>query len=499
MKKKDKKIIETYPEDEIRPMYHEGHKLVTRRDFLSQGFLGMSALVMMPTFGSLLSSHAFAAACDDGPLLDPLTPTIIIDLAGGAAMAGSNFMVGKQGGQLDFLNGYDGLGLPSDFHPSKPNMLNTEMGIAFHGDSGFLRGIKQVTSSTTRQKIDGTVFCGRTADDTGNNEQNPIFWLHKAGAAGELVQIAGTSTKGGSGGNSKPPRNSINKSVAPVILNSSQDALNLVSVGKLNQFTTSNSALKRDKIFSAIAELSRNKLDSAPNGSFSEKLRQVIGCGYDKTGEQIKKFSPDALDPRKDPDVAAVFGTDFPNDGDRHKAATLSKLVLDGYIGVATILMSGYDYHDGKRSTGERRDLVAGQIIGRIFELAARKKKNVVIMVITDGAVSTNRKADSSEEGRGKYNWTGDASVNTSSAMMVYQHSGRPSMRSQTRQVGYFKANGSLETSALNISNSPVNLAKLFVANYLALHGMEGKLAEVVGDNPFQSELDKYLMFDRLG
>ena len=41
-------------------------------------------------------------------------PFICFDLAGGANIAGSNVLVGKQGGQLDFLTtaGYSKLGLP---------------------------------------------------------------------------------------------------------------------------------------------------------------------------------------------------------------------------------------------------------------------------------------------------------------------------------------------------------------------------------------------------
>ena len=47
-------------------------------------------------------------------------PFICFDLAGGANMAGSNVLIGEQGGQLDFLStaGYRKLGLPGDMMPS---------------------------------------------------------------------------------------------------------------------------------------------------------------------------------------------------------------------------------------------------------------------------------------------------------------------------------------------------------------------------------------------
>jgi len=36
------------------------------------------------------------------------------------------------------------------------------------------------------------------------------------------------------------------------------------------------------------------------------------------------------------------------------------------------------------------------------------------------------------------------------------------------------------------------------VANYLALHGKEGMLESVVGEDPFRNNLDKYLVFNKL-
>ena len=46
-------------------------------------------------------------------------PFICFDLSGGANIAGSNVLIGGQGGQLDFLTtaGYSKLGLPGDMTP----------------------------------------------------------------------------------------------------------------------------------------------------------------------------------------------------------------------------------------------------------------------------------------------------------------------------------------------------------------------------------------------
>ena len=105
------------------PLRHPDHERpVTRRDFVSQGFLSGSAMALGGGVMSLFSNprDALAALSDDlQPLLaNPCNiatigagkiPFICFDLAGGANMSGSNVLVGQEGGQMDFLStsGYE--------------------------------------------------------------------------------------------------------------------------------------------------------------------------------------------------------------------------------------------------------------------------------------------------------------------------------------------------------------------------------------------------------
>lgn len=497
-KKEFEKMMDEKKE-EVKPLYHEGHHLKSRRDFLAQGFLGMSAFALAPTALSLMSRSANAAECAP-PMEYSMTPVIIIDLAGGGNLAGSNVMVGGQGGQLDFLQSYNTLGLPSDMHPSMAGQLNTEMGLAFHADSGVLRGIRSVAAMSTRSKTEGAVFCTTSADDTENNQSNPIYWLNKAGAKGTLQQLAGTS-QSESGGRSKAPAESLNPSVAPVRIASARDAENLVSLGnRFNEFSApvNGDETRVDSILNAANNISNKKLDSIARRSLPEAIRDLFSCGLMQTNAQIKKFSPATISPTGDTPLKTIFDK-VTNQTNRDRTIAITKLVLEGYIGVGTIVLGGYDYHNGTRALGETRDFELGQIIGAIMESAALKRKDVVIYVLTDGGVSAgNGVVDNSVNGRGKFVWTGDSGQRSSTFMMVYKDTGRPSLRSSNRQIGHFKPNGAVEGSAMLTSNSVVNTSKAFVANYLALHGEEGKLAEVVGDDPFRSNLDKYLVFNKL-
>jgi hypothetical protein len=119
------------------PIRHvTGHgRPVTRRDFIGRGLAAGAATVIAPSVFGLFANprQAHAALSPDLELLRQRCgiavqgagkiPFICIDLAGGANMAGSNVLVGQQGGQLDSLStaGYGRLGLPGDMVPMAPN------------------------------------------------------------------------------------------------------------------------------------------------------------------------------------------------------------------------------------------------------------------------------------------------------------------------------------------------------------------------------------------
>lgn len=483
-----------------KPMHHEGHTLKSRRDFMAQGFLGMTAFALAPSALSLLSRSAYGQTVGCVvPEKGFLTPVIIIDLAGGGNIAGSNVMVGGAGGQMDFLptTSYNSLGLPPDFHPSLTGKVNNEMGLVFHSDSGMLRGIQSIALPATRAKVEGAVFCTTSDDDTANNQSNPMYWLAKAGATGELRPLAGTS-QSDSGGNSMAPAESINPSVAPVRIASDNDATNLVSLGnKFNEFVGNSGS---SGIIDTATKLSNKKLEMIDRRSLPDKIKELIGCSFAQTNEQLAKLTPQAVSTLQ-ADDPAIFNTFqmITNNGVRDRSRAITKLVLDGYIGAGTIVLGGYDYHDGTRASGDAKDFELGQLIGAIMQTAALKQKDVVIYVLTDGGVSATQTPDNSVGGGGKFGWAGDSGQRSATFMMVYKKDGRPFIRTANkRQIGYYKTNGAVEGSAGLTSNSVVNTSKAMVANYLALHGQEGKLEEIIGDNPFNSTLDRYLVFDKI-
>ena len=211
------------------PLRHPDHgRPRTRRDFLSQGFIlggatvlggatlslgpGRAQAVLSPDLKNLIDNDLLTD-CSIKALGAGKIPFICFDLAGGSSQAGSNVLVGQRGGQLDFLStgGYERQGLPGDMVPSivNPNTgtndnVDQTLGLAFHFDSAFLRGMMTKVSPATAANINGAVIPARSDNDTGNNPHNPMYGIARAGADGSLLTLVG-SENSDSGGNSMAP------------------------------------------------------------------------------------------------------------------------------------------------------------------------------------------------------------------------------------------------------------------------------------------------------
>ena len=109
----------------------EHEKPVTRREFIARGLMRGAGLVSSLSVMSLFSNprkaygalssdlEALKASCGINVAGAGKIPFICFDLAGGANIAGSNVLVGQQGGQEHFLStaGYSKLGLPGSMVP----------------------------------------------------------------------------------------------------------------------------------------------------------------------------------------------------------------------------------------------------------------------------------------------------------------------------------------------------------------------------------------------
>ncbi|WP_317929985.1 hypothetical protein [Halioxenophilus sp. WMMB6] len=486
------------------PLLFGDHRPLTRRSFIAQGIsTGVASVMGGSILGLFADPHKAAAALSDD-VLQILNntcggissanriPFICFDLAGGANIAGSNVLVGKQGGQLDFLStaGYNKQGLPGDMIPqvadaatNTTDFVDSQLGLAFHSDSAFLRGILEKVSTDTIGRINGAVIAARSENDTSNNPHNPMYGINIAGGDGELVTLVG-SRSSESGGNSESPLSMINPEVRPTKVDRGSDVTGLVDTGDLVGLLSQQDTVA---VMESIYRISAQKLNSVDTKITSDDVvKDLVRCGYVKAADLADRFgNPADLDPAADPDLvgpAGVFSfADFDGDREFEKTASIAKLVVNGYSAAGTITMGGYDYHTGDRATGEQRDLRAGRCMGACLEYAARKGKPLMMYVFSDGSVFSNGATDDSVDGRGKGVWTGDNQQTASAFFLVYNPGMRavlmgttPDIQAQHQQIGYMRDTGDVETSSSPAANNVNLLVETVILNYLALHNLQG-------------------------
>ena len=496
------------------PIRHGSHgRPRTRREFLAQGFLFGSGAVIGGATLALGPRRARAALAPDLAALvgqcgiatqgAGKIPFICFDLAGGSSQAGSNVLVGQRGGQLDFLTtaGYARQGLPGNMVPPILNpgtgtrdFIDQTLGLAFHSDSAFLRGIRSKISPATAANINGAVIPARSENDTGNNPHNPMYGIARAGANGSLLTLVGSSNTD-SGGNSMAPLPMVDLSIRPTKVDRPSDVTGLVDVGDLVSVLSQRDAVAVMESIYRISDRKMRDLDTGQAVTTDEVLKDLVRCGYLKSADLADRFGdPTTLSPSADPEIVGLGGIfsdlEF-NRGDRsarefQKTASVMKMVINGFSGAGTIEMSGYDYHGGRRAEGEVKDFRAGQCMGACLEYAAQRQVPLMLYVTSDGSLSSNGVIDDTVDGRGKGEWTSDNSSTAAPFFLVYNPFGRPSLMGSTdteqarhQQIGYMRPDGSVETSGSPAAGNVNLLAEAVVLNYLALHGEQGNFASL--------------------
>ncbi len=502
----------------FEPFRHPDHKRpITRRDFIGQGFMAGTASMLGGGILSLFADPraAWATLSSD---LDPLRstcginvlgagkiPFICFDLAGGANTAGSNVLVGGPGGQLDLLTtqGYSTLGLPGDMTPSSIDPLTSldyidqTLGLAFHRDSAFLRGMMASMSPGTAANVNGAVIPARSDNDTGNNPHNPLYGINQAGADGSLLTLIGSRTSD-SGGNSVAPASMINAQARPTKVDRPSDVTGLVDTGQLVGLLGQNDAVA---VMESIYRISDKKMAQVTTGlnfpdpdqapiTRDEVVEDLIKCGYLKSADTADRFgNPATLNPNLDPDIVGVSGiftdAEYSADNEFQKTAAIMKLAINGFAGAGCVTMGGYDYHTSRRSDGEIRDFRAGRCMGACLEYAARANNGngvpLMLYVFSDGSVSSSGTVDNTVDGRGKGVWTSDNSSTAASFFLVYNPGGRatliggtPEEQAVHQQIGHFRPDASVDTSATPAANNVNLLVETLILNYMALHGEAG-------------------------
>ncbi len=487
-----------------QPLKHPDHpRPVTRRQMLAQGFIASAAMIASPNIFRFLGhkNDAMAQFVCSGAGAGGTIPFICVDLGGGANIAGSNVLVGGAGGQLDLLsdNAYETVGLPANQRPQIVGS-DAQMGVLFHPDSALLKGIVAMAQPSTLAQCEGSIVCARSDNDTQNNPHNPLYGINKAGANGALVPLVGTRNSD-SGGRSVAPMMQIDPSVRPVRTSEPDQAMGLVDTGLLSTLLPDPN--HSTAAVAAVGGITDNKL-AKMNEAFATE--QLIHCAVEDA-QSLAAVSPNSVNPLADPVIVgndnltpgqgSIFlNADMAN-GKFESTATVMKMVVDGFAGAGCVAFGGYDYHGGGRVEGEGKDFEAGMAIGAMLEYAAATATPLMLYIFSDGSVSSNGTIDNTADqtvngrtvpgGGGKGEWRSDNSGRSASLYLVFDPTVptvRPPLRGgdlARRQMGFYRiGQGSIETSALQISDNVDALAESVVLNFLAIHGRENELDTVL-------------------
>jgi hypothetical protein len=190
---------------------------------------------------------------------------------------------------------------------------------------------------------------------------------------------------------------------------------------------------------------------------------------------------PDSVNPDKDLLIVgganSIFTAMDYTDKDVVKTAAVMKLVMNGFAGAGTIVLSGYDYHSGNRADGETKNAHAGLIIGAILAYADAVKTPVMINIISDGSLTSTGMADMSTAGRGKLGWQGDSQQVAASIILAYSPNGKPV--TSVNQIGSLNADGTVNATSSPGANAPNLVTQLVALNWMALNGIDANFATV--------------------
>jgi hypothetical protein len=565
------------PHGKNEPFRHENHpRPITRRQLLGAGFLSGPAIVLAPAWLGALLKPQSAAALDQtiatfkgecnipiqsgGGAAGPL-PFIVIDLAGGANLIGSEALVGvgavpagaaagapAVGAQTNFLSaaGYSKLGLPGAMIPTSSAFIDNSLGLLFHSDSAIARGIKLKASAATLAGVNGVVIPAMSQNDTGNNPLNPMYGIAKAAMGtgakptqyGQLLTLCGTQSSV-SGGNSAAPAAYIDPKLQPTKIALPADDTGLVSTsgsapnqdtlaamgsqlristGGFAQAGATPDVTVFDKTSSAIPAtgttpaapaappgvLSSAALNSAlvpGNTAADAALREQVRCAYAKNGYTADQFgSPSSLDPTQDTNIVGASGI-----------FTLAEINADNDLkktaSVMKLVLNGYA-GAGTITLGGF-DYHSGN---RVDGETKNQHAGVVIGAILDYARRVGRPVMIQVISDGSLTSTGNVDTNPMArgklgwqgdsqqvaASFILAYSPKGRPVMNTQQIGYMNADGTVNAMSSPAANANNLLVQTVMLNWMAANGTVANFSQIFPMQGLGANTAPYVAFNQI-
>ncbi len=493
-------------------VYANGHKLVTRRDFVAQGLAAAGGALAVPTLLATLGPKAaYANAC---PSLSAhrQIPFLVFDCIGGIGLSASWLALDANQQLLADPVAYRRMAILD------PSNTTNEFGLPLikgHGDpavvgfSGFYNALTNANliSGGARANFRVGSLAAQSTNDTSLNAHHPGLLLLQStmdAGGGELFSGGFADRQGRSGG----------YSVSPAVQNSHSyfgatrrtDFTEGLSYGLIAQILKPQ---ERGIVARFLQRMSESQLAGLGNLALRDQYSHVLGCALNQNLERTEVNT--RLDPLNDPDAVDVFKlnqTDLAGSrmskARRELVAAIAYNTIMGHCAGGTVSFGGCDYHNNAMPAtgahGDNKDEEVGATLALCVELAHRKGIPLYIAIISDGSVGCNDDAANLGERR----WTSDSDANGMALSCIYRPTG--AVDQLRRQIGHYRMFAqaakppvvSADPSTA-VGNSPTNVAHALFANYLALNhtDVEREFMKFVSADTFPMRLlNGVLIFD---
>ncbi len=447
-----------------------GHKKpVTRREFMGYGMIPFAVRALVPGALGLMatSPKAWADGVVCAPPASDIVPFITLNLEGGAGIMANLVPRDASGALLSDMTKM-GLGNSVAGNGGGVNLpLASEFGVNSwaglrNGNliSNMLTGIRQTSTQATRDKTALVSFCVRSRDDSGENRFDASGMAFRAGVIGSMIPNLGSR-------NNTTGINQQAASISPPVplrVASFNDVAG--SIGYTRSLSDNLTKPQKEKLANLVSKLSAEQSRKFASINSTKQVQDLVTCAGIKNVD-LTVLGGAAVDPiTQNAGVATVWGITAATavNNESRVFGTMVYNAIVGNAGTVNLERGGYDYHTGNRTTGNQRDLEAGQVIGRILETAAVLNKKVCLYLTSDGAVqsdSANQTPDTS--------WTGDRGEAGSAIVFMFDPAGRPATPNGY-QVGSFVAAQAADGSSV-IGADPETAAQAVFANYLKFAG----------------------------
>lgn len=479
------------------PYLHRDHKMPTnRRELLSCGLISSVGVVALPNLLGLASGKAFGeeVECSKGSKDAKFPGYVEVHLSGGWSPGHNVFPTQSKDGGFDPLSddAYQAVGLGTAQNPKAVQPI--DMGAMLHPNTGFYRGLASMASPSTLAKVRIAFMANESADDNGNNPLNATDLAALVHGGGDLTQSIESGIR------HRPAF--VDASLAKVAVENESSLSSLVDPGLIAQRLSNGSEASGRSNAVKTAQLtygfSKNKLDAMSERLISAQNKSLVACGYKGASELLVEFTADRITPSSD---GIITGTPFQsgvsyaeimanNDLDSlQKSIVIGKVLSDGLAATATLAIGGYDYHGRGLPNQDNKDMEAGQAVGAMLEIAARKGSPLFIAVTSDGSVSYNGRGDQRSAP------SADSGVRGAALMIAIGADEAPVMKKH--YIGRFNDAGAVDSTYLVTSARGPAAAMGIAYNYAAFAGRMAEYQKLTAGNPITEQFneDDYLAF----